>query len=211
MSKPTLLHIDDNDDDRFLFSKAWAERGAAFNLQTVSGGDEAQEYLQGAGVYADRRKFPFPDFVCLDLKMPPPDGFAVLRWIRERPDFNRLPVCILTSSFQYEDIQKVYESGANCFLTKSPTFEKLLVVAAAIAQAIFQLPPQMEVLKQLLEFRQEIRGLKSTATGSRRYATDINWGPIPWVKTHGYQHESLRDSSAPAVSCLKLASASICM
>jgi CheY-like chemotaxis protein len=154
MSNPTVLHIDDNDDDRFLFRKACEEAGASFNLQSVTGGNEAQEYLQGTGVYADRSKFPFPELVLLDLKMPPPDGFGVLHWIRDRPEFNRLTVCIHTSSFQYEDIQKTYGLGANCFLTKSASFEKLLVVAAAIAQAVSQLPPQLGVFKELPEFRQ---------------------------------------------------------
>jgi CheY-like chemotaxis protein len=154
MNTPTLLHIDDNDDDLFLFRKACGGSNAAFDLQSVSGGSEALEYLAGSGIYADRSKFPFPAFVVLDLKMPPPDGFGVLRWIRERPEFNRLTICIHTSSFQYEDIQKTYALGANCFLTKSATFEKLVGVVAAIAQAVAQLPPQLENLKQLPEFRQ---------------------------------------------------------
>src|SRR5688572_31186809 len=128
MNNPTLLHIDDNKDDLFLFKKACAEADIAFDLQHVTGGNEALAYLQGVGVYADRSKFPFPELVLLDLKMLPPDGFAVLRWIRERPQFNELAICILTSSFQYEDIQKAYALGANCFLTKSPSYEKLLVL-----------------------------------------------------------------------------------
>jgi CheY-like chemotaxis protein len=154
MSKPTLLHIDDTDDDLFLFGKACEEAGAAFNLQSVTDGNEAMEYLDGAGMYADRSKFPLPDFVLLDLKMPPPDGFGVLRWIRDRPEFSRVAVCIFTSSFQYEDIERTYALGATCFLTKSPSFEKLLVVASAMAQAMSQRPPQVEALKQLPEFRQ---------------------------------------------------------
>jgi CheY-like chemotaxis protein len=154
MSRPTLLHIDDSDDDLFLVRKA-CEGSATFDWHSLKGGNEALEYLEGAGVYADRTKFPWPVFVLLDLKMPPPDGFGVLRWIRDRPEFNRLTVCILTSSFQYEDIQKAYAMGANCFLTKSASFDKLLVVVAAIAQAISQLPPRLEPLKQLPEFRQQ--------------------------------------------------------
>jgi CheY-like chemotaxis protein len=154
MNKPTVLHVDDNEDDRFLLRKACAEKTAIFNLQSVTDGKEAQGYLQGAGVYGDRSRFPFPDFVLLDLKMAPPDGFSILRWIRERPEFKGLIVCIHTSSFQYEDIERTYALGANCFLTKSASYEKLLVVVAAIAQAISQLPPQLDGLKQLPESRQ---------------------------------------------------------
>jgi len=149
-----LLHIDDNKDDLFLFKKACFENGVAFNLQHVAGGKEALRYLQGVDIYADRAQFPLPDLVLLDLKMPPPDGFAVLRWIRERAEFSNLTICIFTSSFQYEDIRKAYELGANCFLTKSASFEKLLLRVAAISQALSQLPPQLASLKQLPEFRQ---------------------------------------------------------
>jgi CheY-like chemotaxis protein len=154
MSRPTLLHIDDNKDDLFLFKKACLENPVSFDLQHVTGGKDALRYLQGIDLYADRSKYPVPDLVLLDLKMPPPDGFAVLRWIRERPECNHIPVCVLTSSFQYEDIQKAYAFGANCFLTKSASFEKLLVVVAAISQAVSKLPPNFDVLKQLPEFRQ---------------------------------------------------------
>jgi CheY-like chemotaxis protein len=154
MSRRTLLHIDDNKDDIFLFKKACLENGVAFNLQHVTGGKEALRYLQGVDLYADRSRFPLPHLVLLDLKMPPPDGFAILRWIREQADFSNLTICIFTSSFQYEDIRKAYELGANCFLTKSASFEKLLVLAAAVSQAIAQLPPQLDFLKQLQEFRQ---------------------------------------------------------
>ena len=153
-SPPTLLHIDDNRDDLFLFRKACLENGAAFNLQSVMSGKEALRYLQGIDLYADRSQFPLPNLILLDLKMPPPDGFSVLRWIRERPEFRQLTVCIFTSSFQYQDIQKAYSLGANCFLTKSASFEKLLFLAAAVSQSLAQFPPQLDSLKQLSEFRQ---------------------------------------------------------
>jgi len=153
-SPPTLLHIDDNKDDLFLFKKACLETGTSLDLQHITGGKDAMRYLQGIDLYADRAQFPLPDLVLLDLKMPPPDGFAVLRWIRERAEFSNLTICIFTSSFQYEDIRKAYELGANCFLTKSASFEKLLVLAAAVSQSIAQLPPQLDPLKQLSEFRQ---------------------------------------------------------
>jgi CheY-like chemotaxis protein len=149
-SFPTLLHVDDNKDDLLLFKKACLEIGAAFNLQYVMGGKDALCYLQGIDLYADRSQFPLPALILLDLKMTPPDGFAVLRWIRERPEFRETTVCIFTSSFQYQDIQKAYSLGANCFLTKSASFEKLLVLARTMSQS----PSQLDPLKQLPEFRQ---------------------------------------------------------
>lgn len=154
MTSPTLLHIDDNKDDLFLFKKACLENGASFSLHSVVGGKEALGYLRGLDLYADRSRFPLPDLVLLDLKMLPPDGFAVLRSIRECPEFSRLPICIFTSSFQYQDIHEAYSLGANCFLTKSASFKKLLLLADALSQSLAQLPPQLDPLKRLPEFRQ---------------------------------------------------------
>ena len=154
MSRRTLLHIDDNVDDIFLLKKACSQAGVSFSLQSVSGGKQAIEYLQGAGLYSNRAKFPLPDLVLIDLKMPPPDGFGVVRWIRNHAELNQLPICILSSSFQYEDIRKAYAEGANCFLTKPPSIEKLTILAAALDLSLSKVPPQIDPLKEMAEFRQ---------------------------------------------------------
>ena len=154
MSRKTLLHIDDNSDDLFLFRRACSQAGVSFHLESNDDGKEAQDYLQSLGQYSDSSKFPPPDFVLLDLKMPPPDGFAMLAWIRERTEFNHLMVCIFTSSFQYEDIQKAYAGGANSFLTKPPAYNNLVAIATALNQSIATTPPDVGPLKQLPEFRQ---------------------------------------------------------
>ena len=99
MASRTLLHVDDNPDELFLFQKACSQASVTFHLQSVRSGKEAMEYIQGTGPYSDRSKFPVPDLILLDLKMPAPNGFDVLRWIRGHPEFERLAVCILTSSF----------------------------------------------------------------------------------------------------------------
>ena len=154
MSKRTLLHIDDNKDDLFLFTKACAQAAVSFQLQSLESGKEALNYLQGVGRYADRSQFPLPDLVLLDLKMPPPDGFDVLRSIREQPQLQRLAVCVFTSSFQYDDIKKAYAFGASSFLTKPATLGSLALISAALDQCVAISPPQLDPLKQLTEFRQ---------------------------------------------------------
>jgi CheY-like chemotaxis protein len=154
MSKRALLHVDDNNDDLFLFSKACSQAAVSFELQSLESGKLALEYLQGLGPYANRAIYPFPDLLLLDLKMPPPAGFDVLRSIRENANLKHLAVCIFTSSFQYEDIQKASAQGANSFLTKPATLGKLAAIASALDQCLAQSPPQFEPLKQLAEFRQ---------------------------------------------------------
>ncbi len=132
MEAGTLLYVDDSPEDRFLFSKAGSHARVAFQLQNVESGAAAQDYLQGVGQYADRTRFPVPDLLLLDLKMPMPDGFTVLRWIREREEFNPLRVCVFTSSFQHEDIQMAYALNANAFLTKPADFNRLQAIATAL-------------------------------------------------------------------------------
>jgi len=151
MSRKTLLHLDDNPDDLFLFKKACSEAGASFNLKSFDSGQQALNYLQGLREYSDRAKFPLPHLVLLDLKMPPPDGFAVLHWIRNQPQFSQINICLLTSSFQYEDIQKAYAEGANWFLTKPATLDRLIAIATALGHSLTA--SDYGPLKQLAEFR----------------------------------------------------------
>jgi CheY-like chemotaxis protein len=150
--KKTVLYVEDSQDDLFLFEKACPQVPVAFRLELVDGGKEAINYLRGAARYSSRSKFPLPNLVLLDLKMPVPDGFAVLRWIREQPQLRPVTVCIFTSSFQYEDIRQVYADGADCFLTKPAAFENLVALAGAINQ--FLISSELKVLQELPEFRQ---------------------------------------------------------
>jgi CheY-like chemotaxis protein len=154
MSKRVLLHVDDGQDDLFLFRKACTQAAVSFQLQSIDSGKSALEYVRGLGPYAERAQYPVPDLLLLDLKMPPPAGFDVLRSIREDTDFKDLVICLFTSSFQYEDIQKAYAEEANCFLTKPATFGRLVVIASALDKCLAPSPPDLGPLKALTEFRQ---------------------------------------------------------
>ena len=105
-SRKTLLYIDDSRDDLFLFEKACSQAGVSFHLECVDSGKEGIDYLQGARKYSNRSKFSIPEVVLLDLKMPPPDGFEILQWIRNDPRCQDLAVCVFSSSFQYEDSKR---------------------------------------------------------------------------------------------------------
>ena len=153
-SRKTLLYVDDSRDDLFLFQKGCSQAGVSFHLESIDSGKEAIEYLQGVHRYSDRSKFPFPVMVLLDLKMPAPDGFDVLRWMRNDDGRKRVSVCIFTSSFQYEDIQTAYAERADCFLTKPPTLDRLTKIAAALDRCLSQEPARFDALKELPEFRQ---------------------------------------------------------
>src|SRR4051794_4173211 len=104
--------------------RAFRNAGLKNRLQVVNDGEAAIQYLSGIEDYADREKYPLPDFIFLDLKMPIMNGFDVLNWIREQPSFE-IPVAVLSSSPEERDRRRSRELGASCYLVKPPTAEML--------------------------------------------------------------------------------------
>ena len=117
--RSVFLLVDDNEDDVFFMERAL--RGAELQnpLHIVTSGEEAIEYLAGRNSYADRQKFPLPDLIFLDLKMPGLTGFDVLHWIRTDHKSD-VSVAILTSSPEDVDRQKARQLGADAYLVKPP-------------------------------------------------------------------------------------------
>jgi CheY-like chemotaxis protein len=95
-------------------------------------GEEAIAYLSGAGMYAERKRFPMPDLVLLDLKMPGRDGFEVLEWIRSRGELGGLPVIVMTTSDVVKDVNRAYAAGANSFLVKPTEVENFMGLLRAM-------------------------------------------------------------------------------
>jgi CheY-like chemotaxis protein len=122
--QPILL-IEDNEDDVFFMKRAFKANGVANPLHVAHSGQEAIDFLEGKEPFADRSLYPAPGLILLDLKLPYLDGFEVLRWIRERPELEIVPVIILTSSNQEKDIETAYRCGANSYLVKPPNADKL--------------------------------------------------------------------------------------
>lgn len=121
-----ILLVEDDANDALLVRKAAQKTLAGIPILVVGNGQEAVQYLQGEGIYADRSKYPFPDIVLLDLKMPVMNGFEVLRWVRSQPKLRRLPVIILTGSVHEGDTKTAYEEGANSYLIKPGNFNELV-------------------------------------------------------------------------------------
>jgi CheY-like chemotaxis protein len=128
----TLLLVEDNQDDQFLFQEAWKKAGIENPLAMVEDGDQACDYLSGVGRYADRPRFPFPVMVLLDLKMPGKSGLEVLAWMRGQDKFKSLPVVVLTASTWPEDVAKAYRLGANSFVIKPSSAQELTDFVAAL-------------------------------------------------------------------------------
>jgi CheY-like chemotaxis protein len=125
-SAPTILLVEDNIDDVILTRRALRKVGVSAALATVGDGEEAKAYLLGTGAFADRNAHPMPALVLLDWKLPRCSGVEVLDWIRARSEMDTLPVVVLTSSRQQEDIEQAYAAGANSYLQKPVAFSELV-------------------------------------------------------------------------------------
>lgn len=126
-----ILQVEDDPNDVFLLQHAMNKAGVANPIQVATDGQQAIDYLQGAGQFADREKFPLPCLVLLDLKLPHVMGLNVLKWIRQQPGA-ALVVIMLTASGEDKDIAAAYRLGANAFLTKPSKASKFEEMANAI-------------------------------------------------------------------------------
>ena len=126
-----ILLVEDNEDDVFLMRRALKSAGILNPLSVVEDGQQALDYLAGAGAYADRVKHPMPAIVFLDLKLPIKRGLEVLEWIRAQAELENLVVVVLTSSNEPSDLREAYRLGANSYVVKPPTSEQLLDLARA--------------------------------------------------------------------------------
>ncbi len=127
----TILQVEDDPNDVFLLQHAMTKAGVENPIQVATNGQQAIDYLKGVGKYTNRKEFPQPCLVLLDLKLPHVMGLNVLKWIRQQPG-TALVVVILTASGEDEDIAAAYRLGANAFLVKPSQASKLVEMAKAI-------------------------------------------------------------------------------
>jgi CheY-like chemotaxis protein len=130
----TILMADDDIDDRMLTQEALEESRVRNNLYFVEDGEELLDYLNRRGKFADAEQAPRPGLILLDLNMPRKDGREALREIKANPDLRRIPVVIMTTSKAEEDIFRSYDLGANSFITKPVTFERLVELMRTLGQ-----------------------------------------------------------------------------
>ena len=113
-----ILFAEDNADDATLTIRGLKKSGLTNKIYHVKDGAEALDFIYCRGEYADRNLNDHPKMILLDLKMPKVSGIEVLKKIKTDPDFNSIPVVILTSSKEDPDIKKCYALGANSYIVK---------------------------------------------------------------------------------------------
>src|SRR5437016_6131604 len=124
----TILLAEDDANERALFQHAVQESAeesrVKINIQTVQDGAEAIEYLNGKGAFANRGIHPFPHLIVLDLKMPRLSGLDVLHWLKEHPEYRRVPKILLSGSCEERDVEEAYRLGANTYFQKPPSLNE---------------------------------------------------------------------------------------
>jgi len=126
MTNSTILLVEDNPDDVALTLRAFRKNHLSNEIIVAQDGVEALEYLFGTGTYDGRRLPIHPQLILLDLKLPRIDGLEVLKRIRTDERTELLPVVVLTSSSEQEDMVRSYQSGANSYIRKPVDFEQFM-------------------------------------------------------------------------------------
>jgi two-component system response regulator len=120
-----ILHVEDNNEDSLVLAQTCRAVDLPVDLHEVSDGAEAVAYLNGDGAFADRGRYPQPDVIVLDLRMPGMDGFEFLTWLRSRPAFGSLPVLVFTCSPRGEDKVRALAAGATGYFLKPVSRESM--------------------------------------------------------------------------------------
>ena len=126
MSERVILLVEDNPSDEELTLRALKKSNILNRVVVVRDGAEALDYLFTRGVHAARSADEIPQVVLLDLKLPKVDGLEVLREIRADDRTKLLPVVVLTSSIQEQDVVTSYGLGANSYVRKPVDFNQFV-------------------------------------------------------------------------------------
>lgn len=131
-----VLLVEDSESDIFFFRQALAAAGKTLALEVVSNGLDAVSYIEGAGRYADRTRYPEPVLILLDLKVPKKYGLEILEWLSSQPALRTIPVLVLTSSSQPADIRRAYALGVRHYVVKPVSMALLKEFVEAVVAYI---------------------------------------------------------------------------
>lgn len=127
----TILLVEDNKADVRLVQEALKNSSLTYDMAMVRDGVAAMAYLHQEGEYASASR---PDLIILDLNLPKKDGREVLAEIKTNSQLKRIPVIVLTTSKNEDDIHQSYDLNANCFITKSRNLSQLFTIVRRIEE-----------------------------------------------------------------------------
>ena len=134
MQRQPILIAENNQDDIILLQALLQKANLSVPIHVVTDGEQAISYLSATGEYADRAKYPLPQLLLLDIKMPRTDGFEVLEWIRRQHELDDLRVVMLTGIEDVRYVNRAYRLGAISFLLKPIELTELLYLTSVLKQ-----------------------------------------------------------------------------
>jgi CheY-like chemotaxis protein len=133
MDDKYILLIEDNPNDEILARRALQKNSITNPLVVARDGVEAMDFLMGTGNFAHRDVRQLPALILLDLKLPRMDGLEVLRQLRAHAPTSRLPVVVLTSSDEENDVKRSYELGINSYIRKPVDFNEFVATVKQLS------------------------------------------------------------------------------
>jgi CheY-like chemotaxis protein len=133
--KSYILVVEDSDEDFLILQRAFSKCGITEPVMRFDDGQGAAEYLL---TVEDKQMDRYPGLILLELNLPDMDGRAFLDWIKNRPVLKRIPVVVLTTSINNDDVNECYLRGANSYLCKPQQFDKFLNVVQLVKQYWFE-------------------------------------------------------------------------
>ena len=127
-----ILLVEDNPTDAELTMRALKRKNLANRLVWVKDGEEAIDFIYARGQFADRNPEDLPRLILLDLRMPKVDGLEVLKEIKAHEKTRKIPVVVLTSSQEDQDVVESYKLGVNSYVSKPVEFDDFLEAVSTL-------------------------------------------------------------------------------
>lgn len=134
MNQRIILLVDDDADDRLLMQDAFEEIQMDCQLHQAEDGSELMDYLYRKGKFSHLAGEIYPEVILMDLNMPRKDGRQALQEVKSNERFRHIPIVVFSTSKSPDDIARSYQLGANSFVVKPVSFEKLLDVLRTIGK-----------------------------------------------------------------------------
>jgi CheY-like chemotaxis protein len=129
-----ILVAEDDMGDILLLRRAFMKAGVRQPVYFAQDGQEVIDYLSGHPPFTNPIKYPLPQLLLLDLKLPQIDGFQVLEWLRRQPALKHVLVIVLSASGHPRDVERAYSLGANSYLVKPQDPQDLVMMVQRIEQ-----------------------------------------------------------------------------
>jgi len=137
LHKPHLLVVENDPDDALLLGLAFKSLQARPTWFICRNPSEGQAYLRGAGMYSDRQKYALPSAIMTDLRLTGQSGADFAKWVRSQPEFQNIPIVIMSGCASPDEMKIADQAGANCVVRKPGRLEDLKTMLESLLVELF--------------------------------------------------------------------------